>query len=115
MSELGKLVGKGKKIKLGEIEIEIKPLTVSYMPLLMEMGNESNKSAQATAMKEILVHTLKEAVPDATEEEIDKIPIEYMNKLMEAIMDVNKLEEMDPQKKQFLEKLKNERSGTAGN
>jgi hypothetical protein len=105
MSELTKLFGKGKKVKLGDIEIEIKPLTVSSLPLMMQMGSE-DKEKQAEAIKELIHTSLKDAVDDATDEEIDRIPIEHIMTIMEAVMEVNKLEEMDEAKKQFLEKLK---------
>lgn len=53
MSKLNKLVGEGKEIKLGEVTLDIRPLTVSSLPLIMQIGDESNKEAQATAMKEL--------------------------------------------------------------
>jgi hypothetical protein len=106
MSKLGKLVGEGKEVKIGEITLDIKPLTVSSLPLLMQIGDEKNKEAQANAMKEVIVKTLKDSVPDATEEEIERISLEHMTKLMEAIMDVNQLE-MDEEKKEFIERMKN--------
>ena len=116
MSELSKLVGKGKKIKLGDIEIEIKPLTVTALPVLMEMSDKEDKKKQAEAMKETIRLTLMDSVPDATEEEIEKIPLEYMTTLLEAIADINKLGDIDDQKKIFLERIKNEqRPGTTGN
>ena len=110
MSELSKLVGIGKKVKLGEIEITIKPLTVSSMPLLMELSDESNKSVQAAAMKKIICTTLKEAVPDSTDEEIDKIPLEHMTTLMEAIMEINKIEG-GASNKEFLDNIREKQSG----
>ena len=94
MSELIKLVGKGKKIKVGELELEIKPLTISDMPAMMEAGREEDPKTQAEAMKTILTRTLKDSVPGATEEEINKISIEHLTKIMEAIMEVNKLGEV---------------------
>lgn len=111
MSELNKLVGKGKKFKIGELELEIKPLTVSSLPLLMQIGDDTNKEAQANAMKEVITETLKESVPNATDEEIDKISLEHITKLMEAIMDVNQLEGMDTGNKEFLSKIKEKQSG----
>ena len=106
MSELSRLIGKGKKVKLGEIEIEVKPLTVSSMPLLMQMGAK-DKGEQAEAIKEIIARTLKDSLPDATDEEINNIPLEYITKFMEVIMEVNKLEAPD---KDFLEKIKQGKS-----
>ena len=72
----------------------------------MQVGDENDKEAQAKAMREIITQTLKESVPDATEEEIDKISLEHMTKLMESIMEVNQLEGTSEGKTDFLEKVK---------
>jgi len=103
MSELNKLVGKGKKIQLGEIEIEIKPLTVSSMPLLMQLDNPEQ---QGEAIKEMISKTIKDSIPDATDEEIGNVPLEHLSKILEALLEVNKLEVDSPSKKEFIEKLK---------
>ena len=109
MSKLGKLVGEGKEVKIGEITLDIKPLTVSSLPLLMQIGDESNKEAQAEAMIQVITKTLKDSVPDATDEEIDKISLEHLTNLMEAIMEVNQLEEIKD--KDFMKKIKEKQSG----
>ena len=109
MSELSKLVGTGKNITLGEITIHIKPLTVNSIPILMSMSSENPKE-QAEAMNEIIRTTLKEAVPDATDDEIKNIGVEYMMPLMEAVMEINKLDEMDTDKAKLIEKMKDERT-----
>ncbi len=110
MSKLNKLVGEGKEVKIGVITLDIKPLTVSSLPLLMQIGDENNKELQAEAMKEVISRTLKESVPDATDEEIDKISLEHITKLMEIIMEVNQLE-MDEDKKALIEKMKRQNVG----
>ena len=52
MSELSKLVGKGKKVKIDEVEIEIKPLSVRDMPIMMKLGQEGiSPTEQAEAMR----------------------------------------------------------------
>ncbi len=106
MSKLDKLVGKGKEIEIGGIHIDIKPLSVSSLPLLMQIGDESDKEAQAKAMMEVVSRTLKDGVPDATEEEIQNISLEHITKLMEAIMEVNQLD-ID---KEFLKKVEAKRN-----
>ncbi|KKM77087.1 hypothetical protein LCGC14_1373610 [marine sediment metagenome] len=105
MSKLNKLVGEGKEVKIGEVTLDIRPLTVSSLPLLMQIGDKENKEGQAEAMKEVISRTLKDSVPDATDEEIDKISFEYIVPLMEAIMEVNNME-MDEDKKALIEKMK---------
>lgn len=112
MSELNKLVGKGKKLKLGEVELEIKPLTVSSLPLLMQIG-QGKAEEQAEAMSEVIKTTLRNSVPDVTDEEINEMSIEYIMPLMECIMDVNKMEDMSDAKKELLDRVR--RTKQAGN
>lgn len=90
ISELSKLAGKGKKVKIGEIEIEIKPLSISNMDLMMKLGKEGED--QASAMRELITQVLKESVPDSTDEEIANVSVEHIQTIMEAITEVNNLE-----------------------
>ncbi len=110
MSKLGKLVGEGKEVKIGEITLDIKPLTVSSLPLLMQIGDKEHPEEQAEAMKEVIKRTLKDSVPDATDEEIDKISFEYILPLMDIIMEVNNVD-MDEEKKELIAKMKRQNVG----
>ena len=104
MSILSRLSGKGKKIKLGEIEVEIKPLTFTNSDLMVKMGNEETRGE---ATKELIKVVLKNSVPDATDEEIDNISIEHISVLMEAITDVCGLDKNIPDDKaKLIAKLK---------
>ena len=105
MSKISKLVGEGKEVKIGEITLDIRPLTVSSLPLLMTMGDEENKEAQANAMQEIIKRTIKNAVPDATDAEIEDISVEHLAKIMEAVAEVNQLGKIT-ENQDFLEKMK---------
>ena len=102
MSELSRLAGKEEKFKVGEIEIAIKPLAVEDMDLMMRLGKEET---QTEATKELLDKVLKQAYPDATEEEIKGISLEHLQSIMEAIMKVNGLDK-DDVKTDFLKKIK---------
>jgi hypothetical protein len=42
-------------------------------------------------MRELIKRTLKDAVPEATEQEIDSVAFKYFKDLSEAIADVNGL------------------------
>ena len=116
MSKLDKLVGKGKEIEIGGIHIDIKPLTASSMVYLIQLEKEETK---AEAIKQIVRTTLKDSVPDATDEEIDKIGIEYVVTIMETIMEVNNLQGIEKGKSEFLENIKAKqnvkRTGNTGN
>ena len=103
ISELSKLVGKGKKVKIGDIEIEVKPLSVSDMDLMMDLSKEGPE--QIAAMKTLINKVLKQAVPDTTDEEIENIAVEHIMKIMEAIMEANNLGDTSD-KKELLNKIK---------
>ena len=88
MSKLSKLLGKSKTYTIGEVELEIKPRTLSDIDLIMDMDNDEKRGQ---AMKELVKRTLKDAVPDATDDEIDRVAFEHFKVLSEAIVEVNNL------------------------
>lgn len=88
MSELSKLQGQPKKYKIGEIELELKPLGLDDMKSFA-MDENTPIEQQTEASLNLIKKTLKESVQDATDEEINKIGLKYMEELMSAIMDVN--------------------------
>jgi len=104
MSDLAKLAGKGKKVKIGELEIEVKPLTVSDVDLMMGLGKEGVE--QASAIKQLIKRVLEDAVPDASDEEIENVSVEHMQQIMEAIIEVNNLETPSAEK-EIIAKIKN--------
>lgn len=111
MSKLGQLIGKAKKIKIGpegkELEIEIKPVTVSDMDLMMELGNEKTR---LVATKKLINKIIKDSVSDATDEEIEKLPVGYTTKIMETLMKVSGIES-EKYNKDFLEEMKKKQHG----
>jgi len=88
MSKLSNLLGKSKTYKIGEVELEFKPLKMENLDLLAELEDESKR---VMAMKKIIAITLKEAVPDATDEEIANLGLTYLQEISEAIVEVNGL------------------------
>ena len=88
MSKLSKLLGKPKTYTIGEIELEIKPRTLNDIDLIMDIGNEEKRGK---SMKELIIRTLKDSVPDAEDDEINQIAFEYFKELSEAIVEVNNL------------------------
>lgn len=88
MSKLSTLIGKSKTCKIGEIELEFKPLKFENMDLLAELEIPEKR---INAMKEIIKLTLKEAVPEATDEEIENIGMTHLTEITKAIRDVNGL------------------------
>ena len=88
MSKLSNLVGKSKTFTIGGIEMELKARTLKDMDLIVELSEESKR---AEALKKLISVTLKEAIPDATDEEISNIGIQYFKEISEAIISVNGL------------------------
>ncbi len=68
--------------------MEFKPLKMENLDLLAELEDESKR---VMAMKKIIAITLKEAVPDATDEEIANLGLTYLQEISEAIVEVNGL------------------------
>lgn len=93
MSKLKALIGKSKSITLGELSLEIKPLTIDDLDLFSFKQDEPMEE-QLKKTKALMAKVLKDSVPDATDEEIAGISMEYMGDLMEAIMSINKFDKM---------------------
>jgi len=92
MSKLSALQGKSKTYKIGEIDLEIKPLKLDDMGLFTIDQNASAKEQTESSLK-LIEKVLTDSVPDSTEEERKGIGIEHMEELMDAIMDVNGLKD----------------------
>ena len=92
MSKLNALQGKSKIFKIGEIELELKPLKLDDMNLFNVDKNASIKEQTESSLK-LVNKVLLESVPDSTEEERKGIGLQYLEELMEAIMDVNGLKD----------------------
>jgi len=90
MSKLSQLQGKPKVFKIGEIELEIKPLSLKDMELFTLDDKSSQKEQTENSIK-LINKVLRDSVPDATEEEIKNIGFIYMTELMDAITEVNGL------------------------
>jgi len=93
MSKIGQLVGKPQVFKIGEVELELKPRTLKDLDLLMALSKDEN---QSEAMAKLIRATLKEADPEATEQELDNFGMQYFEQLTNAILQVNGLNKNGP-------------------
>ena len=93
MSKLSNLLGKSKTCKIGDIDLEIKPLRFEHMDLLAKLDDPEKR---IEAMKEIIKITLKEAVPDATDDEIDNLGMSHLMEISTAIGEVNGMKDVTP-------------------
>ena len=92
MSKLSLLQGKGKVFMIGELELELKPLMLDDLELF-NVDEKASAEEQMKVAKAMIAKTLKVSVPDATDEEINSIGLNYMTELMEAVTEVNGLKE----------------------
>jgi hypothetical protein len=88
MSKLTGLIGKPKVYKIGDIELELSPRTMADIDLIMDLSVTEKRSS---ALSQLIIRSLKDAVPEATNEEINKVSFKYFKELSEAIIDVNGL------------------------
>lgn len=91
MSKLSSLVGKSQTFTIGGVELELKPLNMENLDLIANLEDESKR---VVAMKKIIAITLKQAVPDATDEEIAHIGLTYLQDVSDAIVKVNGLKDV---------------------
>jgi len=93
MSRLERFLGKPEVVEIDGEKFEINSLCGEDFDLVVKM---SDKTKAAEAMKEMTKKTLKKAVPDMTDEEFDKLPMSFLNKVLEALMRVNSLDSEKP-------------------
>jgi hypothetical protein len=101
MSKLSALIGKAKTFEIGGISLDIKPLSIEDMDLF-SLNESASKEEQVAVSKKLITKVLKESVPDATDDEIKQIGVNYMAELMNAIMEVNG---MNDQKNPAMKKI----------
>ena len=110
MSKLSQLQGKAQKFKIGELELELTPLTVDELSLF-SVDESAPMKEQMKSTKELLSKVLKTAVPDATDDEINNISIEHLQDLMNAIMKLHKFSEGDPRMQRIKDVIKAKQTG----
>ncbi len=93
MSRIAQLQGKPKKIKVGDVELDLKPLTMKDLDLVSGEDNSSTEK-QMELMKKLVSKVLKTSYPDTTDEEIDNISLEHLTELQTAIMKLHNLDKI---------------------
>ena len=93
MSRIAQLQGKPKKVKVGDLELELTPLTVKDLNLVSGDDNSSTEK-QMELMKKLISKVLKTSYPDTTDEEIDNISLEHLTELQTAIMKLHNLDKV---------------------
>ncbi len=104
MSKLDKFFAKPVEVTIGNEQFMLKPFTVEDLPLLTRAGSK-DESISMKATQEIVFKVLKQIDPEAKEEDMKNVAVEYIQDIMSAVMKVNNLPE-DIASKTAIEKLK---------
>jgi len=112
MSRLSNFFGKPKEIELekenGEKEVfTLYPLKGKHMHLFMK--ENATPEEQETMAHEIVFQSLLPGEPDVTIEEVRELPVNILNKLLLASMEVNGMKE-DERVRNIKEKIISQRS-----
>lgn len=98
MSRLTRLMGKPMECKLGEETLTIRPLGIDELDVVFDLEKDENEKnadvankKRIAAVQKLVFKTLKASVPDATDEEIRSIKIEYLKDIISTILKVNGL------------------------
>ena len=105
MSRLAALQGKSKKYKIGETELELKPLTVGEIELFT-IDEKASTQEQMKSSRALITQVLKNSIPDATDDEIKNVSLEHLEPLMNAIMDLHKLSGADSRTQKIKDVIK---------
>jgi len=107
MSRLGKLMGAPIKVTLEGEDFDIYPLKMADLPLLMRVSSK-DPEVQGKAVGQMVKKTLRKAVPEATDVELDEISMKYFNELVSVIMKANGIEQDELPAKKSLQPQKEE-------
>lgn len=88
MSKLSKLFGKPQEFEIGGEMFTIHPFTLSDMDLIMELQDDAKR---LPATKKLVIKMIKQSVPDATEDEINRLAVLHFKNFSEAMLKVNGL------------------------
>ena len=88
MSRIAKLLAKPQQLELNGEVLDIYPLTVEHLDIIFDMDKEDKR---AEAMGKLIKLTLKKAVPDTSEDEMNNVSMEFLEPLINCIVEVNGL------------------------
>ncbi len=85
----------------------IPPLAMGDFDLVMNLSDKDSVTKNK-AIREIMHKTIQSAFPDATDEQINNFSFEYLNDVLNAMVEVNNLEISESDRKKLLAGLNGE-------
>ena len=101
MGKIDKFLAKPVEVEIGGEKYMIKPFTVEDLPLLTRLGSKE-EAISSKATQEVIGKVMKQIDPEATEDQIKGISVEYLADIMNAVSKVNGIE-IDEEKIKLLE------------
>ncbi len=94
MSRVERLFGKPVVIEIEGEKLDIYPMKGKDMDLILDMESD-NKEIKLHAMQNILIRTIKRAIPEATDAEILEIPFNNIKIIFDAALKANAIKDVD--------------------
>jgi hypothetical protein len=101
MGRIDKFLAKPKKVTIAGEELTIQPLSMKDFDQLMKFSSKDMTERNA-AIKSVLYRTIHNAFPEATEAEVDQFGFEYLNDIMNAMLDANNIKMSESDRKKLL-------------
>ena len=91
MSVVEKFLNKPKEVIIKGEKVKIYPLTVKELPLAMKLDSK-DEDKRAEAMYELMMVSLRKSFPDATDEELNQLDVEFLKEYGKHMEEINKLD-----------------------
>jgi hypothetical protein len=92
MSRLQKLLAKPVEVEIQGDKYSVSPLALEHLDIVVDLQKEEKRGK---AMQRLMELSLKQSVPDATPDEIRRLPLEFVAEYMKAVLKVNGLDASD--------------------
>ena len=102
MSDINRFLAKKKEFTINGEKLEISPIKMEDYDLISR-ASSADESIRSDAMKELLIKTIKSAFPEATDDTVKMISIEFIPDFIEAMLEVNNLSVPEGEEKKVLE------------
>ena len=110
MDNLEKITIQEKEIEIEGNKFKLKPLGLKHMKTFMDLiGKDPDKRVEAT--DKIIRLIVKENIKDITEEQLDNLTIQFVDQMIENILDINGFK-LDEKTAKIIEEIKQKQSGT---
>ena len=106
MGNIDKFLAKPVEVEIGGEKYNIKPFTVNDIATITKMGNKDS-DISAEGFSEAVSKLMRQIDPEATDEQIKNISLEYLEDISNAIGNANNID-VDKAKADLIAKIKSD-------